>query len=344
MAITIAEISSAVKGDLAGDGTAVIHGLAGLREAGSGDITFLSNARYQSAVQDTKASAVIVGKDWDGACPCALIRVENADAAFTAVASLFAPTMPAPAAGVHATAVVAEDVELDDSVSIGPHCVLESAVCVGARTVLVAGCYLGHGTTVGEDCRFYPHVTTREFTVIGDRVIIHNGAVIGSDGFGYVQESGAWKKIAQIGTVEIGADVEIGANVTIDRARFGKTVIGQGVKIDNLVQIAHNVRLGDHTAIAAQVGIAGSTTIGRGVQIGGQAGASGHVTIGDHAIVAGRAGVTKDIPAKTFVSDFPAIPHRKARRVHAHVMRLPDLKKRVDEMEKRVESLEKKTP
>jgi UDP-3-O-[3-hydroxymyristoyl] glucosamine N-acyltransferase len=211
---------------------------------------------------------------------------------------------------------------------------------VGDRTVIGAGCYVGHGARIGADCRFYANVSIREGTITGDRVTVHNGAVIGSDGFGYVQEAGEWKKIPQIGIVEIGNDVEIGANVAIDRARFGKTVVGNGVKIDNLVQVAHNVIIGDNTAMAAQVGISGSSTIGKNVMLGGQAGLAGHIKVGDNSVVGAQAGVTKDVPPAVFVSGYPAMPHIKSQKAHAHVMRLPALRKRVKELEQRIVELE----
>lgn len=343
MSLTLADIAKATGGALEGDGAALISGLAGLKEAEPGALSFLSNPKYAALVETTKATAVIVNADWRGQAPCALIRVKNADKAFAAAAALLAPKPVQHPPGVHATAVVSPSAALGEAVSVGPHCVIEEGARIGARTVIMAGCYIGHGTTIGDDCRLYPHVSTREHTVIGSRVIIHNGAVIGSDGFGYVMEGGAWKKIPQIGTVEIGDDVEVGANVTIDRARFGKTVIGNDVKIDNLVQIAHNVRVGDHSAMAAQVGVAGSATLGRYVQIGGQAGVSGHLTVGDQCVVGGRAGVTKSVPSGTFVSGFPAQSHAEAQKVLAHVNRLPELKDRVKAMEARIEALEKKS-
>jgi UDP-3-O-[3-hydroxymyristoyl] glucosamine N-acyltransferase len=341
MKLTLAEIAARLDGTLEGDGSAAVHGLAGIREAEQGDITFLADPRYARALAETRATALIVDAAWQGACPCAVIRVKNADRAFTALAAMLAPPPPPCAPGVHPTAVVARDAALGAGASIGPLCVVESGARVGDRTALVAGVYLGHGVEVGCDCKLYPHVSVRERVKIGDRVIIHNGAVVGSDGFGYAHEGGAWVKIPQVGVVEIGDDVEIGANTTIDRARFGKTVIGRGVKIDNLVQVAHNVRIGEHTAIAAQVGIAGSSTIGRGVRVGGQAGVAGHLEVGDASVVGGQAGVTKDVPPGTFVSGFPAMPHDKAREMHAHVMRLPQLKERVAGIEKRLEEIER---
>jgi len=341
--MTVAEIAVQVDGVVEGGASLEIRGLTGINEAQPGDITFLSNPRYAGAASVTRASAIVVNEDWKGSCPCTVVRVKNADKAFARIAVLLGPKPPKYKPGIHPSAIVADGVELGKDVTIGPYCVLEPGVKIGDRTLLCAGCYLGHGTRVGKDCRFYPHVTTREGTVIGDRVIIHNGAVIGSDGFGYVNEGGKWTKIPQVGIVVVGDDVEIGANVTVDRARFGKTVIGNGVKIDNLVQIAHNVKVGDNTAMAAQVGVSGSTVIGKNVQLGGQAGVAGHLNIGDNAVVAGQAGVTKDVQAATFVSGYPAMPHDKAKKMHAHVMLLPDLKEKVAQIEKRVAGLEKRT-
>ena len=309
-----------------------------------GDITFVANPRYASDAAQTKASAVIVAKNWTRPCPAsALIRADDPDKAFAQIAVLFAPPPVIPALEIHPTAVIAKDVQLGRDVSVGPHCVLEPGVKVGDRTILYAGCYLGHGVTIGSDTKLYPHVTVREYCQIGNRNIIHNGTVIGSDGFGYnVDEKGVRTKIPQIGIVVIGDDVEIGANVTVDRARFGKTRIGNGVKIDNLVQIAHNVVIGDHAVIVAQVGIAGSAEIGAHAVIAGQAGVAGHIVVGEWAVVGGQAAVTKDVPSKTFVSGYPAMPHEKATRIHAHVMRLPELKERVAELEKRLQALEQK--
>jgi len=319
-----------------GDGAQIVTGLAGLKEARPGDVTFLGNPRYARLLETTTATAALVAPTWRGTCRCVLIRVPDPDRAFTKLALILAPQAPSCPPGVHPTAVVAPGATLTSDVSIGPYCVIESEVRIGARTVVMAGCYLGYGTQVGEDCRLYPHVTTREFTRIGNRTIIHNGAVIGSDGFGYTNENGVWRKIPQVGVVEIGDDVEIGANVTIDRARFGKTVIGHGVKIDNLVQVAHNVRIGDHTAIAAQAGIAGSATIGRHVQIGGQAGITGHISVGDHAVIGAQSGVSKDTPPGAVVFGTPAMPLDKSKEIHAHIMRLPHLKQRITEIEKKL--------
>jgi UDP-3-O-[3-hydroxymyristoyl] glucosamine N-acyltransferase len=342
MPLTVAEIAEKIGGYLEGDGNVVISGMAGLEDGNAGDISFLSNPRYSSCIATTKVSAVVVNEDWKGTAPCSVIRVKNADAAFAVIASMLSPPPVVPVPGIHPSAVIASDVKLGLEISIGPYCVIEKGVVVGDRTVLFAGCYLGQDVVIGSDCRFYPHVTIREYVRIGNRVIIHNGAVVGSDGFGYSKDGKAWKKIPQVGIVEIGDDVEIGANVTIDRARFGKTVVGNGVKIDNLVQIAHNVKVGENTAMAAQVGISGSTIVGSGVQLAGQVGLAVHLNIGDDAIIGAQSGVSKDVKPRTFMFGYPAMEQIKGAKIHAHMMRLPELKKKIEQMEKRLIELEKK--
>ncbi len=338
----LSDIALKVGGSLEGDGSVEITGLASLTEAGSGDITFLANPKYASQVADTAAAAVLINADWDGVCPCPVVRVASADSAFAIVAELLCPPPVRFEQGVHGSAVVAEDAEIGGGVYIGPHCVIEAGAVIGNDCVLVAGCYVGHGARIGDDCVLHAHVSIRERVRLGNRVIIHNGSVIGCDGFGYTpDENGVWQKIRQAGIVEIGNDVEIGANVTIDRARFGRTVIGDGVKIDNLVQVAHNVRIDDNTAIAALAGISGSSRIGRQVQIGGQAGIAGHLSVGDRSVVGAQAGVTKDVPSATFVSGYPAMDHRKATKLHAHTMRLPELKARLKKLEAEIESLKR---
>jgi UDP-3-O-[3-hydroxymyristoyl] glucosamine N-acyltransferase len=342
--MTAAEIAALVDGRVDGDGDVGIDGIAGLPEAESSDLSFLANPRYAALVAASKAGAVLVDNDWQGGHACTLIRVAHVDAAFGQIAALLGPPPVPDVPGVHPTAVVADDAVLGETVTVGPYCVVESGAWIGARSVLVAHCYIGHEARIGADARLYPFVTVRERVRLGERVIVHGGAVLGSDGFGYASVRGEWLKIPQVGTVEIGDDVEIGANVTVDRARFGKTVIARGSKIDNLVQIAHNVRVGECTAMAAQVGISGSTRIGRHVQLGGQAGLAGHLTVGDEAIVGAQAGVTKDVPPATFVSGYPAMDHRRATRLQAHVARLPELRKKLAELERRLANLEEHTP
>ena len=316
--------------------------MSALDEAGPSDISFLSNPRYAAALAASGAGAVLVNADWSGESPCPVIRVPRADVAFMQVSAWLGPPALVYPSGVHASAFVADDVQLGADVSIGPHCVILPGARIGARTVLVASVVVGHEAAIGEDCLLHPLASLRERVSLGDRVIVHNGAVIGSDGFGYYEEGEAWRKIPQVGTVRVGDDVEIGANTTIDRARFDATVIEDGVKLDNLVHLAHNVHVGAYSAMAAHVGISGSARIGRHVQFGGQSGCGGHLEVGDYTVVAGAAGVTKSIPPRSFVSGFPAMPHSKARKAHAHMMRIPELKARLKALEQTVRQLEAK--
>ena len=226
---------------------------------------------------------------------------------------------------------------------VGPHCVVEPGAAIGDGTVLVAQCYVGHSCEVGQNCLFHPHVTLREYTRVGNRVVLQNGAVIGSDGFGYVKDAGHWRKIPQVGIVVLGDDVEIGANTTIDRARFGETRIGNGTKLDNLIQIAHNVTVGEDTAMAAQVGVSGSSHIGSRVQIGGQVGVAGHIHVGDDSVLMAQSGVSKDIPPASVMFGSPAMPAREAKKLHAHLARLPELKKKIAELEARIKAMEEKS-
>ena len=331
----LSEITAMCGGTLeGGDPSMEICGVGSLSEAQPTEVSFLSNPRYGQQLAETQASAVLVRRDWEGHHTCALIRVEDPNRAFADVAVALSPPALAYPPGIHPSAVIHADAVLGDAVHIGPHCVVEAGARVGARSILLAGCYIGHGASVGEDCRLHPHVSVRAHCVLGDRVWIHDGAVIGSDGFGYsARKDGSWEKIEQLGIVTVGDDVEIGANVTIDRARFGSTRIGKGVKIDNLVQIAHNVQIGENSVMAAQVGISGSTRIGSGVQLGGQAGLAGHLEVSDGAIVGAQAGVTKSVPAGAFVSGYPAMAHKRAMLLHAHLGKLPELRKRVQALE-----------
>jgi UDP-3-O-[3-hydroxymyristoyl] glucosamine N-acyltransferase len=335
------EIAEKLGGVLEGDGDVEITAVAGLGEAGPGDISFLANPKYAAHVATTKASAVIVPVDWERPAKCALLRVANSDYVFAKAAELFFEAPPTPAAGVHPTAVVAESAQLGDGVSIGPNCTVEDGVVIGANTVVSANCFIGYKSVIGSDTFLYPLVSLREFTEIGSRVIIHNGTVVGSDGFGYaVQEDGSRTKIPQIGKVVIEDDVEIGANVAIDRARFGKTRIGKGSKIDNLVQIAHNVVIGEHSVMCGQSGISGSTTIGSRVILAGQAGLAGHLHVGDGAIVGAQAGVMKDVDPKDFVIGSPAMPHLQFKKMVANTILLPKLKDKIKQLEDKLERLE----
>lgn len=339
MKFTLGEIADLVSGELVGSPDIVITGIAGIKESKEGDITFLANSKYASLVKTTKASAIITSKEITGVLK-PLIRTENPSLAFARVVDLAAADNAKHPQGVHPTAIIAPSAKLSSSVGVGPYVIVDEEVEVGERTVIYGGGYIGRQTKIGKDCLFYPHVAIREKTVIGSRVIIHCGAVIASDGFGFAAVDGIQEKIPQIGIVVIEDDVEIGANVTIDRARFDKTVIGRGTKIDNLVQIGHNVVIGPNCIIVAQAGISGSTTLGNGVVLAGQAGLAGHIRVGDKAVVAAQAGVTKSIPAHTKVSGYPARPHETAKRVNACIQRLPQLYKKIKELEDKISALE----
>lgn len=340
--MTVDEIASEIGGKVEGRGSVQICGLASLSDAQSGHITFLSSTKYSDLIPTTRAGAIVVAEDIDLDFPCPAIRVKDPDRGFAMVAKLFSDDSSDMFRGVHQSAIIHPEAHIDEDVSIGPLCVLERGCSVGAGTVVGAGSYIGADSRIGSSCRLYPHVAIRENVVIGDRVILHCGAVVGSDGFGYYRAGEQWEKIPQIGTVQIGNDVEIGANVTIDRARVGKTIISNGVKIDNLVQIAHNVTIGENTAMAAQVGLSGSAVVGRNVQMAGQSGAAGHLEVGDNSVVFARAGVTKNLPKGSFVSGFPAMDHRKEMRLYAEWLRIPERNRKVKKLEKRIDELERR--
>ena len=338
--MTLEELANRIGATLEGDGQLEIFGVGGLLESETGEVSFLSTPKYAPHLSKTHASAVIVPEEWDRPAPCALLRVKNPDQAFTKAAECFYTPPPKPTPGIHPTAVIADSVVLGKEVCVGPYCVLEEGVVLGDRTVLSGHVHIGYKTTVGADCIFYPHVSIYELTQIGDRVILHSGVVVGADGFGYaVDAKGVRTKIPQIGHVVLEDDVEMGANSAVDRARFGKTRIGKGTKIDNLVQIGHNVVIGEHSVLCGQVGVSGSSTIGSMVILAGQAGLAGHLEVGDGAIVGAQAGVMKDVPPKEFVIGSPAINHLMAKKLIANTLTLPKLKERVKHLEKQIDQL-----
>lgn len=333
--MTLQEIAKISGGDLTGDPAQKITGAASVAEATTGEITFYGNPRYLAAFRNTRASAAFVPADFEEKIVASQIRVANPTKAFEQVVLKFAPTPIVFAPGIHPTAVVNPSAKLGDRVSIHPYAVIEPGTHVGDNTVIGAGTYVGHETTIGADCMIYPRVTIRERTRIGSRVIIHSGAVIGADGFGFEMDQGQQKKVPQIGIVQIDDDVEIGANTTIDRARFGRTWIQQGVKIDNLVQIAHNVVIGKNSVVAAQVGVAGSVRIGRAVMIGGQAGIIGHIEIGDGTMIGAQSGVSKSLNGGIWW-DSPTVPLRDAKQQIAWVRRLGEFFERLKAIEKKL--------
>ena len=338
---TLKEIAQLIDGEVVGDGDIVITGISGIREAEAGDLTFLANPRYAPLMDTTKAAAIITSRE-TAAAPRPMIRTDNPSMAFARVISILMPNDQKYPSGIHPTAAIGKNVKLGEDVALQPYVVIDDDAVIGDRTIIYAGTYIGNRAKIGSDCLIYPNVAIREKVEIGNRVIIHSGTVIGSDGFGFATVNGEHHKIPQIGTVLIEDDVEIGANVTIDRARFGKTVIGKGTKVDNLVQIAHNVIVGENSIIIAQAGISGSTVIGRNVTIAGQAGLVGHITIGDNAVLAAQAGVTKPVPANTCVSGYPARRHDEAKRLNAFVSRLPQIVDELKKLKEKFQQLEKK--
>ncbi|MFH1458594.1 MAG: UDP-3-O-(3-hydroxymyristoyl)glucosamine N-acyltransferase [Candidatus Omnitrophota bacterium] len=338
---TLREIAKIIEGEVVGDPDVLITGISGIKEAREGDITFLANPKYATLAETTRASAIITSEDERGLSK-PVIRTANPSLAFVKIVEAFLPSEVNRPQGIHPTAVIGKGVTFGEDVAVGPYTVIEEGVSIGDKTIIYSGCFVGYSSRIGPSALIYPHVSIREQTHIGSRVIIHSGAVIGSDGFGFVTIKGVHHKIPQVGSVEIGDDVEIGANVTIDRARFDKTVIASGTKIDNLVQIAHNVVIGENSIIVSQAGIAGSATIGRGVTLAGQVGIVGHITIGDRAVVMGQSGVTKSIAADTIVWGMPAKPHAFAKRVNACMQNLPKLFETVTQLKKKIEALEAK--
>lgn len=340
MRSSVREIAGLVDGELVGDGETAITGVCGIEDAEEGDITFIANPRYLPFIKTTNASCIIVSRElYITGATKPIIKSANPSLAFVKVVDLFSPKKVKHPVGIDARAAIGKGVKLGKDAALGAYSVVEDDAAIGERSIIYPCSYIGRNTKIGADCVIYPNVTVREDVQVGDRVIIHSGTTIGADGFGFVEVDGAHHKIPQLGVVVIEDDVEIGANVAIDRARFGKTVIGRGTKIDNLVQIAHNVQIGENSIIVAQVGISGSTKIGRHVILAGQAGLVGHISVGDNAVVAAQSGVSKSIPANTVVWGYPAKPIDKAKKVNAALQRLPDLAKRVAELESELKEL-----
>jgi UDP-3-O-[3-hydroxymyristoyl] glucosamine N-acyltransferase len=333
MSFTAAEIARQLQGEVLGDASLPLTGFAPADRAQPGDLTFAENENYFARAETSAASAILVAGDFTS--EKVLIRVPNARIAFAKVLPLFFPE-PAFTAGIHPTAVVAKSAQVDPTAHVGPHCIVGEQVRIHARVVLQGGNYVGNHSSLGEETNIFPNVTIYSGSHLGRRVRIHSGTVIGADGFGYVFDQGAHRKVPQIGTVIIGDDVEIGANVTVDRGALGPTIIGKGTKIDNLVQVAHNVTIGDHCLLVSQVGVAGSTRMGNYVILGGQVGLAGHLNLGDRVTVAAQSGVMHHIPAGEKVMGSPAIPDRQAKRQIIAVQQLPALIRRVRELEKKL--------
>ncbi len=343
--ITLQKLAELVDGELvSGSADSVITGLNSIAEAGPGDATFMGNIKYLPALKTTRAAAALVPLDLEGieAPPgLALIRVSNPTMAFSSVIRWFGPPSADFDPGVHPTAVVASRAVFDpQKVSIGAHAVIGEDVVIGDGTIIQAGVFIGRGARLGTDCVIHANVAIKDHCILGSRVIIHSCSAIGTDGFGYEMIKGRHQKVDQVGIVQIDDDVEIGSCSTVDRARFGRTWIGEGTKIDNLVQIGHNVVIGKHCMIVSQVGIAGSCRLGDYVTLAGQVGVVGHLEIGEHVVVLAKSVVTKSLPLAGAYVGYPAKPLVEGRKLMALPARIPDLLDRVRELERRLAALE----
>ena len=337
---SVGEIAELVGGVVVGDPDVCITGLNGIEQAQPGELTFLNNPRYAHHLETTGASAILATPDLD-VLGKTLIHVKNPYAAFVSVLHSWAEplkvTLPE---GVHATAVIGSGVTLGEHVAIGPHVFVGDDSRIGGGVTLHHGVSIGPGCVIGDDSVLYPNVVVRERVSIGARCVLHAGAVIGSDGFGFAPFSGSWFKIPQVGTVVIGDDVEIGSNSAVDRATFGRTVVGRGTKIDNLVQVGHNVQIGEHCVVSGMSGIAGSTVIGDHVTIAAQVGIADHLEVGEGVTLGARSGVAQSVKPGKVMSGYPLMEHQDDLRVLATLRRLPDMPRRIRDLERRIQALE----
>lgn len=337
----VSEIAAIVDGAVEGDDGIVITGLAGIREAGPGDLTFAADAKYLHDIERTRASAILVtrGTVKRTGMPT-LVRVADVKQSWDTLLEMVKPDPVEIPRGIDPAAKIGSEVTVGDNVAVSAFAAVMDGASLGDGTTIFPHVYIGHGARVGRDCLIYPGVVIRERVIIGDRVIIQPGAVIGSDGFGYHEEGGKLRKQEQSGTVVIEDDVEVGANVAIDRARFSETRIGSGTKIDNLVQIAHNVTVGSDSVLVSQVGLAGSSHLGKRVRLGGQSGVAGHISVGDNVVAAGRAAITKPVPANKVVYGNPAGDRIERQREVVSLRRLPALIETVKKLSERIQCLE----
>jgi UDP-3-O-[3-hydroxymyristoyl] glucosamine N-acyltransferase len=337
---TLESLAHDLGGRVSGDGSVVISGVRGIEEAKEGDITFVISEKFIPLLTKTRASAAVAPQEIpDVSLP--LLIVPNPLLAIAKILTMFTQG-PYVSGGVSDRAWVSPSATVSEDATIHPFVAIGDGAQVGSRVTIYPGASIGPQVRIGEDTIIYPNVTVYPRCILGKRVIVHAGAVIGADGFGFVKDGEQNVRIPQVGIVEIEDDVEIGANCCLDRATFGKTLVKRGVKIDNLVQIAHNVQIGEHSIIVAQVGISGSTKLGKNVTLGGQVGLVDHIEIGDNVMVGAQSGITKDVPPNQIVLGSPHLPHRQFLRVAAVWTKLPEMKKELDLLLKRVEELEKK--
>lgn len=337
MSFTISQIAEHLRGEITGDGSISLTGLAPAEFARAGELTFAENPAYFAAAERSQAAAILVAGPFSSTTKV-LIRVPNTRVALARALPLFFPPEAHPR-GIHPTAVIDESAQIDPTAHIGPNSVIGARVRLGARSVLMGGNDLRADCQVGEDSCLFPNVILYRRTKVGDRVTIHGSTVIGSDGFGYVLDEGQHRKVLQLGNVVIQDDVEIGANCAIDRGTLGSTVIGQGTKIDNLVHVAHNVVIGRHCLIMGQVGFAGSTVLGDYVVVASQTGIADHLTIGNRAMIGAKSGVMRDVPEGGRVLGAPAAPDKQAKRQMIALQHLPELLRRMRSLEQQVEEL-----
>jgi UDP-3-O-[3-hydroxymyristoyl] glucosamine N-acyltransferase len=335
MTFSAAVVAKHLEGEVLGNAQIELKGFAPADRAQAGDLTFAENDEFFARAEQSAASAIIVNGDKSSSTGKVLIRVRDARVAFAKALALFFPEPPM-AAGIHSSAVIARTAQVDPTAHVGPNCVICENAVIGGGTILHANNYVGIGAKVGVGCVLFPNATLYPRTELGDRVRVHAGSVIGSDGYGYVQDTGTHRKVPQIGNVIVGDDVEIGANVTIDRGALGPTIIGKGTKIDNLVQLAHNVHVGEHCLIISQSGVAGSSKLGNYVILAGQAGVAGHLQIGNKVTIAAQSGVMHNIPDGQTVLGSPALPDKQTKRQMLALQRLPDLLRRVSKLEKKL--------
>jgi UDP-3-O-[3-hydroxymyristoyl] glucosamine N-acyltransferase len=332
--MTLRDLAGRVNARLAPEaGDVEISNVASLSDANPGDISFFGNPKYINALRKTRATAVLLPESFTEEVPVHCLFAPDPAAAFAQILPLFTPQPIVRELGIHPTAVISPDAEIGEACSIGAHVVIEAGATIGDRCVIEARCFIGQQSTLGEDCHLHPNVTVRERCRIGSRVILHCGVVVGADGFGYEFRDGEQHKIPQTGTVQIDDDVEIGANSAVDRARFGRTWIQRGTKIDNLVQIGHNVTIGEHCILCAQVGISGSTRIGNYVTLAGKVGLSGHIEIGDQVMIGAMSGLAKNVPPNTIMFGAPAQPIREYKENYALLKNIRKLYNRVKALE-----------
>lgn len=338
---TARQICDLVGGKLIGNTDTSFQGVAALSEARDCDVAFLGNDKYISQVLPSRSALVLVPPEFEQAPPegRAWIVCDSPSEAFSKVVALFMPPPEVYAPGVHSSAVISPDAQVPASVHIAAGVVIEAGAVIGENTVLMANVYVGRKAVLGADCLIYPNVTIRERCLLGNRVILHAGVVIGSDGFGYKSTPEGHEKIPQVGIVQIDDDVEIGANSCVDRARFGRTWVKRGSKLDNLVQVGHNCEIGENAMIVAQVGIAGSCKLGKGVILAGQAGISGHLDLGDGSIVMGQAGVSKNLEPGAIVIGSPAMDRREFARQQLQIGRISKINEQLKALQKELEEL-----